>query len=140
LADGKVHPNVTVSTAGTITLNYAASTVHVGLGYGGRLQMPRPESPQPDGTSQGKKKAIRKVACRVIDTNNLKFGADFTTMTRINFRKTTDPIDAAVPLFTGDKIFDFAPPPADTDGTICLENDYPYPFCVAGVFPTVEVF
>lgn len=140
LADGKVHPSRTVSATGTITLDYTASTIHVGLGYTGRLQLPRPEAQQPNGTSQGKPKGIGKVAARVIDTNNLKHGTSFSNMNRVEFRRSTDPIGAAVPLFTGDKIFDFGSAPADRDGYIYLENDYPYPFCVAAVFPTVEVF
>lgn len=139
LADGKVHPARTVSAAGSITLDYAATLVQIGLGYVGRIQLPRPEAQQPDGTSQGKQKSIRKMAVRVLDTNNFKFGPSFSTMIRKDFRATTDPIGAAVPLYTGDKICDFNPAPADRDGYICLENDYPYPFCVAGVFPTVEV-
>lgn len=139
LADGKVHPARTVSASGTITLDYAASTIHVGLAFAGRLQLMRPELPQPNGTSQGKSKAVKKVTARLLNTNNLKFGPDFTTMARVDFRKTTDPIDQPVPLLDGDKTFDFNAPPADSDGYICLEQDLPYPFCVVGVFPHVEV-
>lgn len=139
LADGKVHPTRTVSASGSITLDYAASTVHVGLPYAGRLQLMRPELPQPNGSAQGKTKQVKKVTARLLNSNNLAFGPAFSSMTRINFRTTTDPIDQPVPLFDGDKTFDFNAPPADTDAYVCLEQDLPYPFCVVGVWPTVEV-
>lgn len=139
LADGKVHPNKTVSSAGTITLDYSASVVQVGLGYSGRIQLPRPEPQQPDGTAQGRDKLVKKVTARLFQSNNLKFGPSFSNMGRVNFRTTTDPIDQPVPLMDGDKRFDFNAPPGNTDGYICLENDYPYPFCVVGVFPMIEV-
>ena len=139
MADGKVHPSRTVSASGSITLDYAASTVHVGLPYAGRLQLMRPELPQPNGSSQGKAKQVKKVTARLLNTNNLKFGPDFNTMARVDFRKTTDAIDQPVPLMDGDKTFDFNAPPADSDGIICLEQDLPYPFCIVGVFPHVEV-
>jgi hypothetical protein len=139
LADGKVHPVRTVSSAGTITLNYAASTVQVGLAYEGRLQLLRPELPQPNGSSQGKVKQVKKITARLLNTNNLKYGPDFNTMARVDFRKTTDAIDAPVPLLDGDKTFDFNAPPADTDAYVCLEQDLPYPFCIVGIWPTIEV-
>lgn len=139
LADGKVHPVRTVSAAGSITLDYAASTVHVGLPYAGRLQLMRPELPQPNGSAQGKTKQVKKVTARLLNTNNLKFGPDFSIMARVNFRRTTDPIDQPVPLLDGDKTFDFNSPAADSDAYVCLEQDLPYPFCVVGVWPTVEV-
>jgi hypothetical protein len=140
LADGKVHATKTVSASGTVTLDYTASTVHVGLGYVGRVQFPRPEAQQPDGTAQGKDKQVKKVAVRLLNTNNLKFGPSFTNMARVEFRRNTDPIDQAVPLMDGDKRFDFNALPGDGDGYICLEQDYPYPFCVVGAFATLEVY
>jgi hypothetical protein len=140
LADGKVHPAKTVSSAGIVTLDYTASTVHIGLGYVGRVQFPRPEAQQPDGTAQGKDKQVKKVAVRLLNTNNLKFGPSFSNMSRVEFRKNTDPIDQAVPLLDGDKRFDFNALPGDGDGYICLEQDYPYPFCVVGAFATLEVY
>jgi hypothetical protein len=99
----------------------------------------RPELPQPNGSAQGKTKQVKKVTARLLNTNNLKFGPDFSTMARVNFRRTTDPIDQPVPLLDGDKTFDFNSPAADSDAYVCLEQDLPYPFCVVGVWPTVEV-
>ena len=139
LADGKVHPTRTVAANGTISLDFAASTIHVGLGYAGRVQLMRPELPTANGTSQGKTKQVKRVTTRLLNTNNLRFGPNFNTLTRINFRKTTDPIGQPVPLFDGDKTFDFTAPPADSDAYVCLEQDLPYPFCVVGVWPSVEV-
>lgn len=139
LADGKVHPAKTVSSSGTITLDYSASVVQVGLGYSGRIQFPRIEAQQPDGTAQGRDKLVKKVNARLFQTNNLKFGPSFSNMGRVNFRRTTDPIDRPVPLMDGDKRFDFNAPPGDSDAYICLENDYPYPFCIVGLYPAVEV-
>lgn len=139
LADGKVHPTRTVSASGSVTLDYAASTVHVGLPYAGRLQLMRPELPQANGSAQGKTKQVKKATVRLLNTNNLKFGPDFSTMARVNFRLTTDPIDQPVPLLDGDKTFDFNSPSADSDAYVCLEQELPYPFCVVGVWPTVEV-
>lgn len=139
LADGKVHPARTVAANGTISLDFSASTIHVGLGFAGRVQLMRPELPTQNGTSQGKTKQVKRVTTRLLNTNNFRFGPNFATMTRVNFRKTTDLIGQPVPLFDGDKTFDFTAPPADSDAYVCLEQDLPYPFCVVGVWPSVEV-
>jgi hypothetical protein len=67
VADGMVHPNVTV-TGGSVTLNYAVNSIQAGLGYTTTLEMLHPEVGLPDGTAQGRPISIDEITLRFQDT------------------------------------------------------------------------
>ena len=101
LADGAAHPNKVV-TSGAVTLDRSASVVHVGYSYNSDGQTLRNNAGSADGTSQGKIQRKHRVTFRLLDTLGLQVGPNFTKLFTPTIRKSSDPADTAVPLFTGD--------------------------------------
>jgi hypothetical protein len=135
LADGAPHPQVTV-TSGAITLQDPASKVQVGLPCPCRLQTMRLEAGAQDGTSQGKTKRMHKITFRLLDTGGLKVGPNASRLDEIEFRTPSDPMDAPVPLFTGDKLVAW-PSGYETEARIYVANDKPTPITLVGIYPQV---
>lgn len=131
--------------SGSITLDRAATnaTVHVGFGYKSRIKTLRPEGGSATGTSQAKTKRTHKLAARLHQTQGLRVGRSFNESNLNNdegfmedqvFRKSTDPMDVAVPLFSGDKILSFEDD-YNTDGYICFEQRLPLPCTILAIMP-----
>lgn len=135
LADGAEHPTKTV-TGGAVTLDYAASVVQLGLGYASTIQPMRLEAGAQDGTAQGKKKRIDRVTVRLLRSLGMKLGRSETTLDDIPFRSTSDPMDAAPPLFSGDKEIVFRGD-YETDGDVLIRQDRPLPLTVLSLYPRV---
>lgn len=138
LADGAAHPDRTV-TSGAITLQVAASTVQVGLGYTSTLQTNRVEAGAADGTAQGKTKRINKVVVRFLNTLGAKAGPDASTLDTMEFRNGSDPMDAPPPLFTGDKLIEW-PGDYDFDGYCMVRQAQPLPMTVVAIMPQLHTF
>lgn len=131
LADGKVHADVVVDTSGRITLSYAASVVQVGLAMRARYKSLRLSMPTQTGTNQSRQQVINEVAVRCIDTTHFRYGRDFTTMRNVKyFTDQAQPI----PLKNGDVKVNW-PGEWKSEAYICLENNRPVPFGIAGIFP-----
>ena len=138
LADGKVHPNVVVDSAGRITLGYTASTVHIGLPVRARFQSMRLETLTQTGTAQGKRKTVNEVPLRVVDATNFEYGKDFSNLIRKEFTTDLSPLDTAITPFSGDVIVNW-PDEWGYESRLCVQNDLPVPFGLCAIFPTVEV-
>lgn len=138
LADGKVHPNVVVDSAGRITLSYTASTVHIGLPVRARFQSMRLETLTQTGTAQGKKKTVNEVPLRVVDGTNFEYGKDFSNLIRHEFTTDVSLLDTALTPFSGDVIVNW-PDEWGYESRVCVQNDLPVPFGLCAIFPTVEV-
>lgn len=100
-ADGAVQNSKTVAS-GAITLDHSASVVQVGLSYSSILKTMPIEYGASNGTAQTKWKKIFDIFVRLYRTLGLKVG-DATAQDEVPFRTTSDPMDDAPPLFTGDK-------------------------------------
>jgi len=135
LVDGAVHPSKTV-VGGAITLDYAGSIVHAGLGYTADLQLLRPEAGAQDGTAQGKIKKVDEVIARFMDTGGLLSGRDASNLYRVTFRTSADPLSQSVPLYTGDKELPFQSD-YTTDGFVFIRQDQPLPATVLAIMPRV---
>lgn len=138
LADGKIHPPKTVSASGTVTLDYAASVVQIGLKVTAKVQSMRLETLTQTGTAQGKVKTVGRVGVRLIDAVSYDYGSNFSNLIRRQFQTPSSPLGAALTPFTGDDIVTWN----DTWGyesRLCLQNDQPVPFGIVAVFPEVEV-
>jgi hypothetical protein len=133
LADGSAHPDCVVSS-GEITLSRSASVVHAGLGYNSNGQTLRIEAGAADGTAQGKTKRIHRVAFRFHETVGAKIGPDADSLDELTFRQPSDPMDEAVPLFSGDKSENWSGD-YDTKGQIYFRQDQPLPFTLLGIYP-----
>lgn len=138
LANGAVHPDKVVSS-GSVTLDYSATKVHIGLNYSSTLQTMRIEAGGTEGTAQGKTKRIHEVVLRLFRTVGVKVGSSETELDRIPFRSSAAAMTAAIPLFTGDKEIEFRGG-FDTDGFVVVQQDQPLPLTIIGIFPRLITF
>ena len=138
LVNGAAHPDCIV-TSGAITLQIAATTAQVGLGYVSTLQTTRIDAGAADGTAQGKTKRINKVVIRFYNTLGAKAGPDANTLDQIEFRTGSSLRDSAPPLFTGDKLIEW-PGGYDFDGYAMVRQDQPLPMTVVSIMPQVTTF
>jgi len=135
LVNGAAHPDRVVES-GSISLQVDATTAAVGLGYESILQTMRLEAGARDGTAQGKTKRINKVVIRFLQTVGAVAGPDNDTLDRIQFRSGSDPMDQAVPLFTGDKLVEW-PNGYDFDAYMVIKQNQPLPMTVVAIMPQV---
>lgn len=137
LADGAVHPKRKVSLDGTITLDYQASIVHVGLQYESVLETMPIESMLQDGVSGSRSKRISEIAVRLENTVGLLAGTSMDDLVRIPFRDSNVPMGSAPALFTGDKKITLRGG-YDPAAHIVIVQDQPTPMTVVALFPRVR--
>ncbi len=102
LADGAVHPDVTV-TAGQITLTRPASKVQAGLSYRSLVRMLSPEAGGGPGPASGKTKRVSELVLEFFETLGARYGADESALDVIPFRAGGNTMDSPPPIFTGFK-------------------------------------
>jgi hypothetical protein len=122
LADGKVHRSLVVS-GGTITLDYAASTVQVGLGYDADLQT-LPVAMQIDGLGQGRTKNVNKAFLRIVRATGAYIGPDANHLVKSNI------YDSELETVRTDEVEVTLSPSWSRDGRIYLRHSDPLPFVI----------
>lgn len=135
--DGMVEPDAVVS-GGSITIQKTGTRIVIGLPYTSTMAPmfvePQSQFVQP----MGKHKGVFKAVLRFKDTLSAKVGQTLSTLSTVKFRKTTDPMDAQIDLFSGEKKINF-------DNTYQLLHtcyvvqDKPLPITVVAMIPWVEV-
>lgn len=138
LTNGATHNSKVVASA-AVALDISTTKAHVGLPYSSTLQTMRLEAGATDGTAQGKIKRIDEATVRLFRTVNARVGGDLTTLDRISFRSAADPMDEAVPLFTGDKSIEM-PSGFDQDGYVVVQQDLPLPMTLISVIARAQTF
>ena len=104
LTDGAVHPPKVVSGTGTVTLDWAASVVQVGLPFTPKLVLNRPEvGGDPKQSTQAMTKKISNVTVRLYKSGSFSVGEEGGVPDQVNFRTSSMDMDAPVDLFTGDR-------------------------------------
>ncbi len=126
LADGRVEPNKTV-TGGKITLQEAASRVHVGLGYACDVNT----LDLYFQGSAGRSKSIPAVNLMVNRTRGLFVGPDACNLKEIK--------QAGDPGLTSGKIAVNIPPTWRSEGSIYIRQPYPLPATILTVVPEMIV-
>lgn len=130
LADGKIHPQKVVS-GGSVTLDYAASKVHVGLAYTAQLQS-LPAVMQVDGYGTGRTKNVGRTWVRVSESPGFQIGTD-----QGGLISSSDDLDDAT-LASG--IIEATLLPAWTqDGQVIIQQQNPVPLTVIGMTFEVSV-
>ncbi len=130
LADGAVRPPQVVNASGQITLATAASKIHVGLGFTSTLWTLPWEAAASEGTAQGKKKRLHKIAMRFLKTVGGRIGSDPNDTDEIPFREPGDAMDTAIPLFTGWKYAQPKDSGADVEGQLAIVQEEPLPMTI----------
>ena len=138
LTDGAVHPSRTV-VAGSITLDWPASVVHIGVPTKCRIQTMQLNAGAANGTAQGKTKRVSNVVTRFSRSLGGAVGPSFddSDLEQLNFRKPSNAMDNAVPLFDGDMESDWRGG-YETQSWICYQNDQPLPVTLLGFFPILD--
>lgn len=136
LADGIVQTQKVV-TSGAITLDVAASVVHVGLPYTSIIEPLDLQGGSMEGTSQGKVKRIHGVALSLYQSSGGEIGQDSTHLERIFFKEEAEAVAAGTPvtLYTDIKDdFNFSGD-WQLEGRIYIKHDDPLPFTVLSILP-----
>ena len=138
LADGSAHADKTV-TDGKITLDRSAGKVHIGYSYNSLVETLRLEGGADDGISQGKIKRIHGVTARFLNSVGAEVGPDTSNLDRIPFRDSSMSMDAAVPMFTGDKEISF-PSGYDNDARVVVQQSQPLPMTILAIMRRSNTF
>lgn len=136
LADGAVHPVRTV-TSGAVTLESAASVVHVGLAYTSDMQT-LPLAFDVASGGQFTRKNVNGVAMRVTRSNLVKAGPSFDKLTEYPARDHTDPYGSPPSLKTAELRFAIGPS-WNSDATVCVRQDQPLPLTVLNLAMDVAI-
>jgi hypothetical protein len=135
LADGNVHPQVTVDS-GDIELQYAAAVVHVGLPITADLET-LSLTAQSQETILDKKKLITSLRMIVEDTRGITVGPNANHLTEIK-QRTTENYDQAISATTGIMESDI-PSDWSKDGRVFIRQSDPLPATILAVMPDVTV-
>jgi hypothetical protein len=128
LADGAVHAQRTV-TGGAVTLDYAASVVHVGLPMTSDLRTLPLAMEGVAAAGQGTTKNVNKVHLRVAQSSVVKAGPTFTRLREYPARAVTDPYGSPPALRDGELSLSIDPS-WNQDGAVCIRQDLPLPLTV----------
>lgn len=137
LTDGGVHVNETVS-AGAITLDYEATTIHVGLSYTQKLETLDIDFGSQRGTAFGNRGRLNKVILEVFETVGGKVGHDSTSTREVIYRQGNDTPNVGIPLFTGSKSLRFSSGWKDIN-KVYFEQTDPLPITLLGLTMVGEV-
>jgi hypothetical protein len=133
LADGGAQPDKVVAS-GSITLDNAASVVHVGLPYTHKLTPTRPIlGPMLSGSIQ----RIVKAAMMFYKSNAAKYGEGTSDARPLDFQKADGIANAPIPLFTGTRDFTF-PGGWQRETDLTISGDDPLPCNVLSMVMLVE--
>jgi hypothetical protein len=140
LADGATHPDKVVAS-GSVTLDNAASVVHVGYGYTSRLETLDLQAGAADGTASTRKKRIHTCGVRFFQTLGGYIGyRDEETgayaLEEIQYRQTNFRMDVPPLLFTGDRLIEF-PGRWERAANVVIEQRQPLPMTITALAPRV---
>jgi hypothetical protein len=134
LADGSPVEGLTVAS-GSVTLPYAAATVHVGLPYTSILAPMPSEAEAKDGTTLGRMRTVGLSRIRVLDTVGGKFGSSETAL--YDFPYLPDNWGEAVPPYSGD--LEMSPDTQTTSQTtVYITQDRPLPMTIVALILDVD--
>ena len=133
LADGAVHPQKTVSS-GSITLDRAASVVHIGLPIEADLQT-LPLALQVEAFGQGRVKNLNHVWLRVLESSGIFAGPSADKLVEAK-QRTTEPYGSPPNLKTED-IKIMVTPTWQDNGQLFVRQTDPLPLTIVGL--TLEV-
>lgn len=128
---GAVEDTKTV-TSGSITLDNAGTTVHVGLLYTSTLETLEPEAGNPAGSAQGMKKKWSNVRVKVYRS----FGGKIQDQ-EIDWFKLGHIMDSPADVYTG--TLEQADQGYSAAGTITIEQHLPLPFTVLSIAGNLHV-
>ncbi len=136
--DGAILPDEPVCINGCISLETPINVAQVGLAYTHRMKTLKIEGGNAAGTALGKPKRIYGVTFILLNSQKFDYGPDFDNLTEKDFRDVGDPMDEAVPLFTGESFVEFDGD-WNVDARMVVTGDDPAPFTLLAVAPEINV-
>jgi len=137
LADGSIQASKVV-TNGKITLDQAATIVHIGLSYTGTVQLQRLEVQLQDGTAQGRPKRTPSLIARVYCSGTFKAGYDEANLDVVSFRTSDMAMGSPPDLFTGDKQI-MCENRFGRENRLMIVQDKPLPLTLIAIMPETEI-
>lgn len=137
LADGNPTRDYVVSS-GTITLDDAASIVHVGFHAPCRLKTMRAEAQVPGGTAQTQMKSFAEVWFRLLSSLGGAAGPSFDRTDDFKFSNPVATVGSSLSLFSGDIQLAW-PAGYDTDGYVCIVQNQPLPMTIAAIVGRLDI-
>jgi len=134
--DGGYAGDYTVD-ANTVTLDDYYNRVHIGLPYTAKLQPMKLEFLTTGGALQGRTKRIIGTTVILFESLSCSMGPTWDDYDSYVFRDTSDAMEAATPLFTGDKEMKF-PGGFEKAGDMCIQDSLPVPLTVLGIIVDYE--
>lgn len=139
LIDGATVKPDQVVTNGSVTFSRTGDRIVAGLPYKADLETLTVEAGAADGIAQGKTKRIHDLTIRLHRTGpGLFFGPNESKLDEIFFRTSDDLMDAAVPLFSGDKGPQVFPSRYEKPGRIFVRHQNPLPCMILGLMPQLH--
>jgi len=136
LVDGAVVDDAVVSS-GSAVLERFGNRIVIGLKYTSVLKPMNIESDLADGGSQARKKRISKVAVRFYRTSGAQIESDEGKEMVVAFRKASDPMDTALPLFSGDKKVSYKDG-YDNQAGITVKQELALPMTILMISPWIR--
>lgn len=133
LADGSVHPELVVQS-GQITLDYAASLVHVGLPITSDLET-LPLAVGVEAYGQGRQKNVNSVFLRLYRSSGIYAGPEYDRLSEYPQRSTETP--GAPASLVSEEIKLVLPGRWDSDGAVIIRHSDPLPITLVSI--TMEV-
>ena len=134
LADGNVIESVLINEDGSILLPYKAGRVHVGFGYGGRIETLALDTQGAEGTSY--KKSTSNVLLYLTDSRGVLAGVPGRPLYEVKPRAFEGYYDPNA-LMTGTALVNI-PPNWKHDAHIVIEAPYPLPCTISRITPELE--
>lgn len=133
LVAGATHPDRVVS-GGSITLQESVTNarVHVGLKKTAKIAQIPIDVGLLGGSTSGKTKGLFRAQVHFESTVGAKIGPSESMLEELTFRAPDDPMDQAVPLFSGKMDLPIDAPHAK-DVALTIVNDQPLPMHVIGI-------
>lgn len=135
LADGAVMPQQVV-TGGAVTLQQAASVVHIGLPIEADAQT-LPLAFEIQGFGQGRQKNVNKVWLRVYRSSGVFAGPSFDRLTEAK-QRTTEPYGTP-PALKSEEIPITISPSWTDNGQVCVRQSDPLPLTIVSMSLEVSV-
>lgn len=135
LADGAVMPQQVV-TGGAVTLQQAASVVHVGLPITADLQT-LPLAFEVQGYGQGRQKNVNKVWLRVNRSSGIFAGPDTDSLTEVK-QRTTEPYGSP-PSLKSEEVSVVVSPSWGDSGQVVIRQSDPLPLTIVSMSLEVSI-
>jgi hypothetical protein len=137
LADGSYQASKVVSN-GEITIDAAASVVHVGLPYTAVLKPMRIDVGLQNGTAQGRDKQVHRLTFRVIRSGPFKAGRDESNLADVADPEIAIVLGAPYPLYSGDLEISHEDN-WNPEGDVLVVQDKPMPLTLSAIMAEVTV-